>query len=243
MDGVVAVRGRHGAHTLVRGGVAVDASDAGGASCENRGMPGHSDLPQNGLDHVVVVGGTPGEWLEMSAADWNVRLGALAKGAAVEGAHWVTLLPHHGPEFTSKEQLEYRALMTGLPFVSTVDAMHGERFIWQRSNDPKVIIDMVADGHIRFAATVEAMRQKGVQPEDLDESVLSDAILFPAVQEPDLVVVLGPANLIPDSMVWELAYSELVFIDLGWWEFDASHLELAIDDFNRRHRRFGGLDS
>jgi undecaprenyl diphosphate synthase len=44
-------------------------------------------------------------------------------------------------------------------------------------------------------------------------------------------------------MVWELAYSELVFIDLSWWEFDASHLELAIDDFNRRHRRFGGLDS
>jgi undecaprenyl diphosphate synthase len=44
-------------------------------------------------------------------------------------------------------------------------------------------------------------------------------------------------------MVWELAYSELVFIDLEWQRFESSHLELAIDDFNRRHRRFGGLDS
>lgn len=206
-------------------------------------MPGQADVSQNGLDHVVVVGGTPGEWLEMSAADWTVRLGALAKGAAVEGAHWVTLLPHHGPEFTTQERNDYQSLMTTLPFVSTVEAMHGERLICQRPNSPKVIIDTVADGHVRFAATVEALRQRGVQPEDVDESALSDAILFPAVQEPDLVVVLGPANLIPNSMVWELAYSELVFIDLGWWEFDASHLELAIDDFNRRHRRFGGLDS
>jgi undecaprenyl diphosphate synthase len=44
-------------------------------------------------------------------------------------------------------------------------------------------------------------------------------------------------------MVWELAYSELVFIDIAWSDLNASHLELAIDDFNRRHRRFGGLDS
>jgi undecaprenyl diphosphate synthase len=206
-------------------------------------MPGHVDPPQNGLDHVVVVGGTPAEWLKMSANEWTSRLTALAKGAAVEGAHWVTLLPHHGPEFSVEELAAYNAMMTSLPFVSTVNALHGDRFVWQRPNDPKVIIDTIADGHVRFAATIEALRQKGAQPEDVDESVLSDAILFPAVQEPDLVVVMGPANLIPDSMVWELAYSELVFIDLGWWDFDASHLELAIDDFNRRHRRFGGLDS
>lgn len=220
-----------------------DASKRGGASCENGGMPGHVDPQQNGLDHVVVVGGTPAEWLKMSVAEWTSRLSALAKGAAVEGAHWVTLLPHHGPEFTVEEQDAYHSMMTVLPFVTTVNAMHGVRYVWQRPNAPKVIIDTVADGHVRFAATIEALRLQGVQPEEVDESVLSDAILFPAVQEPDLVVVLGPANLIPDSMVWELAYSELVFIDLGWWDFVASHLELAIDDFNRRHRRFGGLDS
>jgi undecaprenyl diphosphate synthase len=108
---------------------------------------------------------------------------------------------------------------------------------------PRIIVDPRPDGQRRFASTIEALRVKGIQPDSLDDVLLSDAILFPAVQEPDLVVVMGPANQIPESMVWELAYSELVFIDLSWWEFDASHLELAIDDFNRRHRRFGGLDS
>ena len=201
------------------------------------------DLQQNGLDHVVVSAGTPAEWLEMPQDDWMSRLKALAKGAGVEGAHWVTLLPHHGDDFTSPEFEQYSRMMSDLPHMKTVDALHGTRFVWQLGEGPRIIVDPRSDGHSRFASTVEALRLKGVEPDSVNDVLLSDAILFPAVQEPDLVVVMGPANQIPDSMVWELAYSELVFIDLSWWEFDASHLELAIDDFNRRHRRFGGLDS
>lgn len=201
------------------------------------------DSQQNGLDHVVVSAGTPAEWLEMPSDDWVSRLKALAKGAGVEGAHWVTLLPHHGDDFTDADYERYVAMMSALPHMTTVNALHGSRFVWQMGNGPRIIVDPRSDGHKRFAATVEALRLQGVNPEAVDEMALSDAILFPAVQEPDLVVVMGPANQIPESMVWELAYSELVFIDLSWWEFDASHLELAIDDFNRRHRRFGGLDS
>ena len=234
---------RHSPHTLVRGGVAVVASVKGVSACENRGMPGSDVTPQNGLDHVVVVGGTPAQWLAMTPSDWGTRLSDLARGAAVEGAHWVTLLPHHGVEFSASERTSFHDLLTNISSVTTVRAMHGERFLWQRNDGPTVIVDPIADGHLRFAATVEALRAAGTDPDAVDEAVLSEAILFPAVQEPDLVVVMGPANLIPDSMVWELAYSELVFIDLGWSDFDVSHLELAIDDFNRRHRRFGGLDS
>lgn len=206
-------------------------------------MPTPSAAQPTGLDHVVVAGGSPQEWLEMSLTDWSARLVALAKGAAVEGAHWVTLLPHHGEEFSVDDRIKYDAMMSQIPSISRVTASHGDRFLWQGFNGPRVIIDPVADGHARFAATVEGLRSKGIAPEAVNEDLLSDAILYPADQEPDLVVVLGPANLIPQSMVWELAYSELVFIDLGWMDFVASHLELAIDDFNRRHRRFGGLDS
>ena len=243
MDGRGVSGQAHGAHTLVRGGVGVDASRIDASACENGQMAGSTSPQPNGLDHVVVVGGTPAEWLNMTVTDWSARLVALAKGAAVEGAHWVTLLPHHGEEFTAEERGRYDSLMLQIPSLSKVSASHGERFLWQGFNGPRVIIDPVADGHVRFAATVEGLRNKGISPEAVNEDVLSDAILYPADQEPDLVVVLGPANLIPNSMVWELAYSELVFIDLGWTEFVANHLELAIDDFNRRHRRFGGLDS
>jgi undecaprenyl diphosphate synthase len=206
-------------------------------------MPKQSVPTQPGLGHVVVAGGTPAEWLEMSVEKWDERLRAVARAAAAEGAHWVTVVPHHGPDFSENDLLAYAQLMTSVNKVAEVSVPHGSRFVWERDESLHVIVDPVASGHTRFAATVEGLRSAGVDPESLDEEMLSQAVLAPATEEPDLVVVLGPADRIPESMVWELAYSDLVFIDLEWGKFESSHLELAIDDFNRRHRRFGGLDS
>lgn len=206
-------------------------------------MAPHATQTQPGLSHVVVAGGTPQEWLAMSADMWSERLRAVAKAAAAEGAHWVTLLPHHGDIFSEHETLGFHETMMNVPGVSAVEVCHGRRFLWKKDSELSVIVDPMVDGHARFAATVEGLRQRGMSPHDVSESSLSEAILDPATDEPDLVVVLGPADRIPQSMVWELAYSELVFLNLDWGKFESSHLELAIDDFNRRHRRFGGLDS
>jgi undecaprenyl diphosphate synthase len=84
------------------------------------------------------------------------------------------------------------------------------------------------------------MRTGGV---GADEANLTGQLMAPCPHEPDLVVVLGPPDTLPTSLVWELAYSELVFLDLGWTELDAGHLEMAVEDYRRRQRRFGGLDS
>jgi len=75
------------------------------------------------------------------------------------------------------------------------------------------------------------------------EQRLAAALCAPAPDEPDLVVVLGEATRLPASLTWELGYSELVFLDVPWLACNAEHLGLAIDDFRRRSRRFGGVDS
>lgn len=195
------------------------------------------------LSHVVVAGGTPAEWAAMSTRAWKSRLQTLADGAEAAGAHWVTVLPHHGPDLDGDGRAAYRRLLEGTGKVDVVEYGSRERYVRQLDSGLSVIVDPSADGHHRFADVVESLRVSGVDPRTVDEAVLSEALLAPAVEEPDLVVVLGPPDLIPDSMVWELAYSELVFLDLAWGDLDATHIELAIDDFNRRHRRFGGLDS
>ena len=64
----------------------------------------------------------------------------------------------------------------------------------------------------------------------------------PADVEPDLILVLGQPDRLPPSLVWELAYGELVFVPLPWDELSADHLVTAIADFAQRERRFGGLD-
>jgi hypothetical protein len=201
-----------------------------------------------GLAHVVVSGGTPQEWVAMTPEQWSVRLATLLEGASVEGVRWITLLPHHGQALTVADRDKLKSdighgFKKGLGAMEIVSVGHGERYVTGNTTGTSVIIDPSPDGHERFAATVESLRLSGVDPDSIEEETLSQAILAPAVDEPDLVIILGPPDLIPDSMVWELAYSELVFLDLGWDDLTASDLELAIDDFTRRHRRFGGLDS
>jgi undecaprenyl diphosphate synthase len=206
-----------------------------------------NEVAVGGPAHVVVAGGTPVEWMEMGRQDWSRRIETLLSGARRGGVRWITLLPHHGRALDDGERARW---MDNIGVgddeqrkIATLTVAHGDRYVVREDNGTTLIIDPSPDGHVRFAATVEALRAAGHDPYEVDEERLSHAILDPAVWEPDLVVILGPADVIPDSMVWELAYSELVFLDLGWHELTSNHLELAIDDFDRRHRRFGGLDS
>lgn len=77
----------------------------------------------------------------------------------------------------------------------------------------------------------------------VDEKSVARVLYDPADVEPDLVLVLGPSTRLPPSLVWELAYGELVFCSLSLAELEAEHLRAAVDEFNHRRRRFGGLDS
>ena len=206
-------------------------------------MPLSSEAVVPGLDHVVLAGGSPTQWLAMTSDQWTARLIDVARGAAAGAAHWVTILPHHGTDLSAEEMHIFSDNMLATNKVTKVSSGAASRYLFRANANLFVIVDPIADGHERFASVVESLRVAGTEPESVTEESLSRALLAPADCETDLVVVLGPPDRLPESMVWELAYSELVFIDIDWSKFTSSHLELAIDDFNRRHRRFGGLDS
>jgi undecaprenyl diphosphate synthase len=78
-----------------------------------------------------------------------------------------------------------------------------------------------------------------------DDEIVSenflDQHLFGEAGNPDLVVVLGPANCLPRSLVWELAYSEIVFVERSWNTLTVDFIESAIQEYFQRHRRFGGV--
>jgi undecaprenyl diphosphate synthase len=61
------------------------------------------------------------------------------------------------------------------------------------------------------------------------------------VPEPDLLVRTAGEQRLSDFLLWETAYSELVFTPVLWPDFRREHLALAIAEFQRRERRFGGL--
>ncbi|MGA7078436.1 MAG: di-trans,poly-cis-decaprenylcistransferase [Terriglobales bacterium] len=59
--------------------------------------------------------------------------------------------------------------------------------------------------------------------------------------EVDLLIRAGGEKRLSDFLLWESAYAELLFTDRMWPDFDASDLDAALGEFNRRERRFGGV--
>lgn len=201
------------------------------------------DSANQSLSHVVIAAGTPSEWLNFGAADWASRIDDVVHGAAVGGARFITLCPYGGDDLAQAERDSLFATIEEAVPIEISGEGHLQRAAWNANSHMTLIIDPNADGRVRFAAVVEQMRRRGVSPDEIDDERLGRELLSPATVEPDLVVVLGQPNELPPSLVWELAYSELVFLDFKWDDLSRTHLEIAVDDFHRRHRRFGGLDS
>jgi undecaprenyl diphosphate synthase len=61
------------------------------------------------------------------------------------------------------------------------------------------------------------------------------------VPDPDLIIRTSGEQRLSNFLLWQAAYSELVFLPIYWPEFDRAALEDAIVEFRRRERRFGGL--
>ena len=92
------------------------------------------------------------------------------------------------------------------------------------------------------AELVEAARrliEDGVPPGDVDEAALAARLYAPELAEIDLLVRASGELRISNFLLWETAYSELVFTDTLWPDFDAAELARAVDAYGARQRRFG----
>lgn len=170
------------------------------------------------LHHVMVVGGTVAEWGQLSDSAWAERLRTLGVAAGDAGAVWLTLRPfERGPDAESARPIHYGVVQV---------------------DDCTVIVDPSSDGRERLVVALRKLAEN----HQLKEAAVAAALLAPADAEPDLVLLLGSDERLPTSLVWELAYAELVYLPVAWADLRTEHLVVAIEAFQHRHRRFGGLD-
>ena len=80
-----------------------------------------------------------------------------------------------------------------------------------------------------------------MQPQDITVEVLGRFLDAPDVPDPDLMIRTSGEQRLSNFLLWQAAYSELVFLPTYWPDFDRAALEKAIDEYRRRERRFGGL--
>ena len=77
---------------------------------------------------------------------------------------------------------------------------------------------------------------------EITEQDISSNVYTAGLPEPDLIVRTAGEYRLSNFLLWQGAYSELYFTNVYWPDFDKKQLELAIDSFYSRKRRFGGLD-
>ncbi len=169
------------------------------------------------LRHVVIVGGTLQEWNVAGDSAWRERIIEFAKVAEHAGATWLTIRPFDRSDPPHG----------GLPASIT------------RVARCTVVVDPQTDGRQRLVGAVNALVRDG---RAITDANLAEVVNAPAPCDPDLAIVVGPDTDLPLTLVWELAYCELVYIDVPWADLRGDHLEAAISEFAGRHRRFGGLD-
>jgi undecaprenyl diphosphate synthase len=76
----------------------------------------------------------------------------------------------------------------------------------------------------------------------IDEKAIRRRLYHPELADPDLVIRTSGEYRISNFLLWEIAYSELVFSEVLWPDFRREDLFEAIEEFQRRERRFGGVD-
>jgi undecaprenyl diphosphate synthase len=97
-------------------------------------------------------------------------------------------------------------------------------------------------GRAEIIDAVKAIVEEGVPADKIDEKVIRRHLYDPDMPDPDLVVRTSGEYRISNFLLWELAYSELFFTDVLWPDFRRSHLADAVREYQRRERRFGGID-
>ena len=81
-----------------------------------------------------------------------------------------------------------------------------------------------------------------LDPDSIDENSIAAELFTAGEQDPDLVIRTSGEHRISNFLLWQLAYAEIHVTDVLWPDFNADALKAALLDFQRRHRRFGGLD-
>jgi len=94
------------------------------------------------------------------------------------------------------------------------------------------------------AEIVDAVRRlvaDGVKPNKINEAAIAKRMYDPEMPDPELIVRSSGESRISNFLLWELAYSELVFTDTLWPDYRREHLWGAIEEYQKRQRRFGGV--
>jgi undecaprenyl diphosphate synthase len=80
-----------------------------------------------------------------------------------------------------------------------------------------------------------------IRPEDIDEEMFSGYLDTAGIPDPDFMIRTSGELRLSNYLLWQMAYTEFYFTDVPWPDFDRAELIKAIEQYNHRDRRYGGV--
>lgn len=121
------------------------------------------------------------------------------------------------------------------------DAVQGA--IARTAGNSRLILTLAFNysGRQELLAAIRKLVASGIPPEAIDEEALQSCLFTHDIPDPDLIVRTSGECRISNFLLWQSAYSELYFTPTLWPDFGPDDLFLAVEEFGRRERRFGGV--
>lgn len=87
----------------------------------------------------------------------------------------------------------------------------------------------------------EDVKAEKLNPEEISEQTIADYLDTKGLPDPDLLIRTSGEERLSNFLMWQLAYTEFYFTDVAWPDFNKAEFEKAIEKYNQRDRRFGGV--
>ena len=188
--------------------------------------------------------------------------------AAEMGIRYLTLFGFSAENWQRPDS-EIRDLMALLRFylVNNIDQLAEDgvrlKVVGDRSRLPSDTVEMISDAERRTASNekliltialsygsrqelvhvarqlAEEVKLGRLDPSNIDEAMFADRLYTRDIPDPDLLIRTSGEQRISNFLLWQLAYTEMVFTQTRWPDFGAAELNDAVSEFRRRERRFG----
>ena len=96
-------------------------------------------------------------------------------------------------------------------------------------------------GRSEIVHAVKRIIRDGINPDEIDETLVSKYLYTADLPDPDLIIRTGGEMRISNFLLWQAAYSEYYITPTLWPDFGPDEIERALAAFGDRERRFGGL--